>query len=242
MSQQGVSRFGQDSPARVMTTTEYFIEASERLPGEPVYQPLVPFVPPSLTNGNGTNGNGTTDDGRRIWTQYPSACHLVFYQGDDVVIPLFFADPNGLNNDMSDDAGWNWIGQIRYARTYARPLIAEFSTVATYVLPDIVPDPDVPGYTQVELFLPRSENDTMGVYRWELYSISPADYARFPRPLDMPAEDWPPLDTLRTWLWGRAYILPRGSTTDFLPPEIVSGGQPALVSGGWFAGPNGRVP
>jgi hypothetical protein len=236
MTQYAGSRFGQDAPARISVATGTLVEATERLPGEPLYQPLVPFVPPSIVNGN-NNNNGLTENGQRIWTQYPSLCNLVFYQGDDVIIPLFFQDPNDTSLDMSNDAGWAWEAQVRVTRNYESDLVHDLSTVATFIPPV---DP-APGYTQVEMFLPRMENDVNGVYSWEIYSVGPSDLSRFPKPDDVAPEDWPPPDMLRTWLWGAAYILPRGTTTDYLPAEIENG-TPAITTGGYFVGPNGRVP
>ena len=32
-------------------------------------------------------------DGHKLWERTPSRCDLLFYQGDDVVIPLYFNDP-----------------------------------------------------------------------------------------------------------------------------------------------------
>lgn len=236
MTQYAGSRFGQDSPSRIALSTGYLTESSETVPGEPKYQPVVPFIPPSIVNGGNGNGNGVTEDGHKIWTQYPSMCDLVFYQGDDAVIPLFFQDPNDPVLDMSTDAGWQWFSQVRMTRNYESDLVHDFSMAALYI------DGTPPSYTQVEMFLPRVLNDVHGIYYWEIFSIGPRDLSRFSKPDEVAPEDWPPPDALRTWLWGRAFILPRGTSTDYLPAEIESGTPPAVTTGGWFVGPNGRVP
>ena len=44
-----------------------------------------------------------------------------------------------------------------------------------------------------------------GQYRWDLYSISDANLSRFPKPEDVDVADWPPIDALRTWLYGERH-------------------------------------
>ena len=81
--------------------------------------------------------------------------------------------------------------------------------------------------------------------------ISDTDLSRFPKPDDVGAADWPPIDALRTWLYGIATIAPRVTSTDLLTggyeyPLVPYPGPPphvtVLTTGGWCVGPNGRVP
>ncbi len=246
MTQYGTTRFGLDAPARIQTSAELMMEASERMPGEPTYDLLIPFYPP-ITSGNGGLPSATTNDGHPIWSQAPSRCDLAFYQGDDIVIPLYFNDPAVLGDDMEDE--FEWVAQIRLIHRWQSTLIATFSCKATYHASDTGVDEEGVDdeYTKVEMFLPRSMNDRWGTYEWEIYSKSPVDVSRFPKPDGVADEDWPPADTVRTWLYGQCRIAPRTTSTDFLPvpPASIGSGtdQPAVMTnGGWVVGPNGRVP
>ena len=110
----------------------------------------------------------------------------------------------------------------------------------------MAPVGETPGYTKVTLFLARSENCYVGRYNWDLYSKSPLDGIAFPRPPDVPEpEPWPPIDQVRTWLYGIVTILPRVTSTDFLPADDRRRRRRrrrSTVFGGPFVGPNGRVP
>jgi hypothetical protein len=242
---QVASRFGQDAPRRIAASATMITEATAYLPGEPVYPALIPFYQGQVVSGSGAlePAFSVTSDGKQVWTKYPSRCDLTFYLGDDVVIPLYFQDPN--NADMSV---WQWEAQIRHYHSYNSSLFYDFS-IATVLIPaEETDDPDTPlseafSITEVSLFMPRMLNTIPGVFTWEMYSISPYAYSNFPIPDGVEPEDWPPDDTLRTWLYGLCTILPRGSTTDYLP--VVVEPAPALPmgwNGGWFVGPNGRVP
>jgi hypothetical protein len=240
--QQVAQVFGPNMPTRVQGTAQLVLEPGEVAPSLPWYQPLVPFYPPSITQGS--SSSSTTEDGHKLWERTPSRCDLLFYQGDDVVIPLYFNDPALANDDMSLH---EWFAQIRVLQRHQSRLVADFVTTAEFHTGTTEADE----YTMVELFLPRSDNLYYGQYRWDLYSISDANLARFPKPDDVEAGDWPPTDALRTWLYGVANIAPRVSSTDFLTgssdyPMLPWPGPPAQVTvvstGGWCVGPNGRVP
>jgi hypothetical protein len=238
MSESGSFRFGWDAPARISTSTVQFSEASEMLPL--LYAPL-PF--PTDASGNGSNtGMATTPDGFPLWTTTPTRVDLVFWQGDDVVIPLYFNDPAVLGDDMAES--FSWFAQIRACHSYHSTLVSEFSVAATYHAGD---GTEATEYTQVEMFLARMYNLYAGIFQWEIYSIdSTADFSRFPKPDG--AETWPPPDQLRTWLYGYCTILPRTSDTDYLydgsvvPPSTGDGVTVAVGNGGFVVGPNGRVP
>lgn len=242
--QFAATRTGLDAPALITQSASLGIEATEYLPGEPMYDLLIPFYP-VIVDGNGGVPTSSTEDGHPIWQQTPSRCDLVFYQGDDVVIPLYFNDPSLLGDDMEEN--FEWFAQIRVIHRYQSTLVARFAIKATYHsaaedLPDVVDE-----YTMVEMYLPRSMNTRWGIYEWEIYSCSPSDLSRFPKPDDVDALDWPPPDVVRTWLYGQARIVPRTTSTDYLPtPAAVAPGGPAqpaaLTNGGWVVGPNGRVP
>lgn len=247
MSEFGAFRFGWDAPARLTTTTTMLMEASELQPGQTLYAPI-PFSPTSDSD----TGIETTLTGYPLWSKTPSRVDLMFYQGDDVVIPLYFNDPAVLGDDMADD--FVWFAQIRSRHSYRSALVADFAVKATYH--PSATGVDVAGvadeYTQVELFMPRMFNHYSGFFEWEVYSTSTADYSRFPRPDNVEAADWPPPDQLRTWLYGVCSIVPRTSDTDYLPnadttlPVGSTGNQGiagVLGNGGLFVvGPNGRVP
>jgi hypothetical protein len=244
--QYGAFRFGWDGPNRISTSTVMLQEQTELVPSA-VLHDMIPFVPP-ITNGDGsTTGSDIqlSEDGHPIWSRVPAPVDLIFYQGDDVVIPLYFNDPSLLGDDMEEN--FEWFSQVRLIHSYKSTLVNTFSIKASYHPSAAVPPSEADEYTVVELFLPRSENIYRGCYRWELYSISPQDYTRFPKPDDVDAADWPPLDGLRTWLYGNCTIVPRTTTTDWLPapPGTVPAPgpvTPAITSQGWVVGPNGRVP
>lgn len=236
MSEYGAFRFGRDTPARIATSTQMLVEPFAILPGEPMYQPI-PFYP-SIVSGSGGQLGAASSTDTEVWRNAPGRCDLTFYQGDDVMVPLTIEDPGDSTPDMS--TAWDWSAQIRVIHSYHSTLVNTFSVTDTYTAPVGV----TPGYTNVNLFLPRSENCYVGRYRWDLYSRSPLDVADFPRPPDVPEpEPWPPTDQLRTWLYGLVTILPRVTSTDFLP-EIVEGvGATISPQQQWtFVGPNGLVP
>lgn len=244
MSGQQVAQvFGPNMPHRIQGTAQLMLEPGEVAPSIPWYQPLVPFYPPSITNGS-SSSEATTADGHKLWERTPSRCDLLFYQGDDIVIPLFFNDPAMADDDMSLH---EWHAQVRVLHRYRSALVSEFVTTAEFHTGTDETDE----YTMVELFLPRDRNLYYGQYRWDLYSISDASFARFPKPEGVDAADWPPPDAIRTWLYGIVTIAPRVTSTDVLlggtsgdlspypgPPATVV----TLTTGGWPVGPNGRVP
>lgn len=233
------SRFGQDGPPRIATSAELLLEATE-LPPIPTYQPIVPFLPGTTSGEDTSSAFDTLSDGHLLWRRTPSRCDLMFYQGDDVVIPLYFDDPALTGDNM--ETGWEWFSQIRVLHSYSSTLVTDFVTTADYK----AATGDTTEATLVELFLPRSKNNRWGLFRWDLFSISTTDLSRFPKPADVDAADWPPPDALRTWLYGLVKIAPRVTTTDFLPPPsgALAGGATAavLTQGGFVVGPNGRVP
>jgi hypothetical protein len=237
MPEYGAFRFGRSAPSRIAGTTVMLAGSDEQLPAEPTYQLIVPFAPPAISGGGASSSSSTTADGHKLWKQVPDRCDLLFYQGDDVVIPLFFAEPVDL--DMDNQDMWLWVAQIRTRHTFRSTLVNEFITHATYM--GAVP-PETQGTTMVELFLPRDDNCYSGVYRWDLCAYAPVDLMRFPKPDDVDEADWPPIDALKTWLYGVATIVPRVTSTDFLPPPETPPGVTVLTQQGWFVGPNGRVP
>lgn len=239
----GSFRFGWDGPNRIGTSAVMLQEASELLPAEVVHAPI-----PFIVSGDDASGSGDTqlsEDGHRIWSQVPAAVDLIFWQGDDIVIPFYFNDPAVLSDDMA--LNYAWYAQVRRLHSYKSTLIADFVTKAVYHPSTTVPASEADEYTMVELFLPRSENVYSGCYRWELYSVALEDWSRFPKPADVDPADWPPPDALRTWLYGRCMIVPRVASTDMLPVDQIpplEGGYspPAITTQGWVVGPNGRVP
>lgn len=240
MGQYGSFRFGWDGTNRIATSSVMLQEATELLPGADLHA-TVPFLPPSLDTGD----TQLSEDGHRIWSQTPAAVDLIFWQGDDIVIPLYFNDPAVLSDNMA--LNYAWYAQVRRYHSYRSTLINNFVTHAVYHPSVAVPASQVDEYTMVELFLPRSENIYSGCFQWELYSVSLADWSRFPKPADVAAAEWPPPDELRTWLHGRCYIVPRTSSTDALPvdqipPTDTGYMPPAITVQGWVVGPNGRVP
>jgi hypothetical protein len=239
----GSFRFGWDGVNRISGSTNVLQESTELLPGELLHAP-VPFLP-TIVSGDGSGSDTElSDDGHIIWKALPAAVDLIFWQGDDVVIPLYFDDPTVLNDDMA--ANYAWFAQIRVLHSFKSTLVNDFVTHAEYHPANA--EDGTSEYTKVELFLPRDYNIYAGVFRWELYSISLQDWSRFPEPDDWPDDVvWPPTDELRTWLYGRCSIVPRTSSTDVLPvdtlPPIDGGYQPpAITVNGWVVGPNGRVP
>ena len=60
----------------------------------------------------------------------------------------------------------------------------------------------------------------------------------------MADENWPMDTQVKTWLYGYIYIVPRVTTTDWLPvpPNALPAGQVVVVSPTGVFGPNGRVP
>jgi hypothetical protein len=238
MSQYVASRFGQDMPSRITASTPMLLEATDT-PGEPMYQPLIPFYP-GVVSGDSLVASAIDQS----WERQPTDFNLTFYEGDDVVIPLYIQDPNNPTHDMSDQMQWEWHSEIRCLAYYGSTLITEFSVDSEYMPPGSF-DPVV-GTTLVSLFLPREMNDRAGTFSWELYSLSPITYSpEFTKPDDWPDEEpWPPTTALRTWLRGTCTILLRTAATDVLPDtgSGSSGGGGVVVSTGIFVGPNGRVP
>jgi hypothetical protein len=174
-------------------------EATELIPAATLHT-SIPFV-----SGEDVDSNSDTqlsEDGHIIWRQTPAAVDLIFWQGDDIVIPFYFNDPAVLSDDMA--LNYVWYAQIRRWHNYRSSLIGDFVTKAVYHPGATEADE----YTMVECFLPRTENVYSGCFRWELYSIALEDWSRFPKPDDVDVADWPPPDALRTWLWGRCYIVP----------------------------------
>jgi hypothetical protein len=229
-------RGGWDAPTRIATTAEMVMLASETtLPGEPMYQPI-PFYPAIVSGSDPSGSSGSDVD---TWSNGPTRVDLTFYQGDDVTIPLTIEDPGGTAPDRSTQ--WEWGAQIRVCHTYHSTLLASFAVQDQYYPASA----EIPvGYTQVNLFLPRSENLYAGTYNWDLYSRSPLDVTGYPQPPEVvDPEPWPPIDQIRTWLYGKATILPRVTSTDFLPyvpvPPVTTGN---IMIGHAFAGPNGQVP
>ena len=176
MAEYGAFRFGRDAPPRIATTTTMLVEPFAVLPGEPMYQPI-PFLPSITSGSGGALGSGSSDSDIDVWSNAPGRCDLMWYQGDDVVVPLTIEDPSDVTPDMS--TAWEWSAQIRVLHTYHSTLVNTFSVTDEYT----APVGETPGYTTVNLFLPRSENVFVGRYRWDLYSKSPLDVAGFPDPL-----------------------------------------------------------
>lgn len=229
MSEFGAFRFGWDAPSRISGSTVTFQEQGALMPGEPRYQPL-PFVTGDEVS---TGVTATTEDGHPIWSSVPSRCDLMFYQGDDVVIPLYINDPNITGDNF--DLNFDWVAQIRVRHAYTSTLVADMSVVAEYHpasggtdLPDVEDE-----YTQVEMYLPRTFNTRWGLFEWEIASYSTMDLSRFPAPPGWdPEATWPPASALKTWLYGRCIVLPRTTTTDTLPtpaPGVVTLGARGFV-------------
>lgn len=229
----GSFRFGLDTPSRIATSTVFFQEQAALLPGEPRYQPLA-FV--SGDDVAASPIGGTTEDGHPIWSSVPSRCDLMVYQGDDVVIPLYFNDPDITGDNY--DLNYDWTAQIRLRHNYTSSLVADMSVVAEYHpaaggtdLPDVDDE-----YTLVEMYLPRAFNTRWGLFEWEIAAYRTMDLSRFPPPPGWDADTaWPPPKALKTWLYGRCYVLPRTTTTDTLPaptPGVVTLGPRGFVVAG----------
>jgi hypothetical protein len=236
-------RFGQDAPARFAASTPMLMEATEMFPQEWVLPNLIPFYP-AASDGSTSSGFILDADGNRVWTKFPSRLDLVFYQGDDVMIPLYIQDPNNPLMDMSDQAEWEWHAQIRVLHSHRSTFVNDFIVDSQYFPPVA---PETVGKTLVQLLMPRDLNIYWGVYQWELYSVSPFDYSNFTEPAGWPDDEvWPPTTALKTWLWGQCTIQPRTSTTDVLPATTGGPVWPDIPPAGWTSpfvvGPNGRVP
>jgi hypothetical protein len=166
-----------------------------------------------------------TAEGYPLWQQTPTRVDLAFWQGDDVVIPLFFNDPDIPDDDMSD---YDWHAEIRVYHGFDSTLVGEFAVAATF----ITGTDEATEHTKVELLLPRQFNTRAGTFRWEVYAVGDSDLSRFPKPASVDAADWPPPDVLRTMLFGYCTVLPRVSATDVLPPPapgalmLGNGGMP----------------
>jgi hypothetical protein len=223
------------------------MEATE-MPPVPMYQPLVPFYP-SLVNGDSSSSSSNVaasavaNGDAAKWKIYPDRLDIYAWQGDDVQVTFYFQYPEEPDPDMS---AYEWWAQMRLMHAYRSTLITEFSIQATYTAanPD---DPDdlTATVTKVGVFLPRQNNDQAGLFHWELASKGPYDWTGFSKPPDVAVEDWPPVDTLKTWIYGYVYIVPRLTSTDFLPTppgSVSNGGTVVVTSTGITVGPNGRVP
>ena len=243
MAQYAGTRTVQDTAPRIATSTSLLLEASE-LPPEPMYQPLIPFVSGSggVSGSSITSGSSSTSStsSTPTWKKFPDRLDLYAYQGDDIQIPLYFQDPSDPDLDMS---AYGWFGQTRICHRYRSTLINEFTITAEYAAPDVGP-PATAGYTLVTLFLPRVHNTVIGSYNWDLYSLSPYEGPDFPKPDDIDDADWPPLDQIKTWLFGNIYIVPRVTDTGYLtiPATAVMTGELVIVTPTGTYGPNGRVP
>src|SRR5262245_7932644 len=155
MSDYGSFRFGWDSPARITGTTVLLQESTELLPGEPMVYAPIPFTPVSASSSTPP----LTADGYPLWQNTPSRVDLIFYQGDDVILPLYFNDPDLTGDDMSS---LEWFAEIRVIHSYRSTLVGRFSIAAVYH-PDSNPADEIDDeYTKVELFLPREDNANCG--------------------------------------------------------------------------------
>jgi hypothetical protein len=238
MGNQAASRFGQDGPSRITVVPSMLTEASEVMPYEPVYQPVIPFYPPVISNGDGTSTGGGTSlalstSASDDWKAYPDKLDLFWWQGDDVTVELIFPG----EEDMS---AWEWHADVRYWPSYQTHLYYEFVISAEFFPEDV--ELETPAHTTVTLFLPRQLNNKVFKGSWELHSISPYEgptYTDSP-PEGVDEEDWPPVTTLKTWTYGNITIVPRTNDTDVLPGDIVVN-EPEVFVISHF-GPNGRVP
>ena len=230
--QQVAQTFGPNMPTRIAGSAQLVLEPGEVAP-VPMYQPLVPFLGSQVVTGASTSSS-SVDSGSDDWKSYPDKLNLLLYQGDDVQIPLYFQE----TRDMSDDA---WEAEVRLIHRYTSTLVYEF-TITSEFLPAAG---DLPAMTLVTLFLPRLLNKYIGSFRWELASASPYSGPTFPPPLGVEPEEWPPLDQVKTWLYGTVSVMPRLTATDelFLEDTFVPGqGGAVVTSMGITVGPNGRVP
>ena len=239
MSEFATSRFGWDAPSRIAGTAVMLQEQGALPVGLPMYAPL-PFLPAGSSTSSSAI-SGMTEDGHPIWSFVPTRVDLVFYQGDDVVIPLYFNNPDVTGDDMADQ---EWFAQIRRGHLVTRSLIADFSVVATYHPSGT--GTDVAGvddeYTVVEMYLPRQYNKTWGSFEWEIASYGDTDLSRFPPPPGWdPDTAWPPVQALKTWLFGRCYVVPRTTATDSLGTVTTDPGVVTLGPRGMVVGPNGAL-
>ena len=243
------SRFGQDTKTRIAASSEMLMEATEQLP-EPQYQPLIPFLPPSISTGGQISGGASGSQissgsgGEAEWKEYPDRLDLHVYQGDDVQIPLYFRNPGEPLMDLSNENGYAWKSQIRVVHRYYSTLINEFTIESSLILPDPEPAEQV-NTTLVTLFLPRYHNQYPGVYSWDLCSTSAYTGPVFPdEPPHVPNGEWPMVDQVKTWLYGYVYVVPRVTQTDYLPlpGNTIWTGATVVVSPTGVFGPNGRVP
>jgi hypothetical protein len=230
MSEFATFRFGWDAESRISGTTVMLQEQGALPVGAPLYSP-VPFLPGGSTP---SAIGGTTEDGHPIWMATPTRVDLIFYQGDDVVIPLYFDNPDITADDMST---MDWFAQIRRGHLVTRTLVADFSVAATYTAAGV----DTPEYTKVEMYLPRASNDTWGSFEWEIASYGDSDLSRFPPPPGWGDEPWPPPQALKTWLFGRCYIVPRTTATDELGTPTTEPGVVTLGARGFVVAPNGML-
>jgi hypothetical protein len=236
----GSSRFGWDAPARISTSAAMLQEATEVLPGEMLHGPIG-FLP-SLVNGDGSTTGSSSDSANTQWKAFPDRLDLYWYQGDDVQIPLYFTNPGDPSLDMSNENEWEWKSQMRVRHRFYSYKVNEF-TIESAAVPPTPPSVTPTGMTLVTLFLPRQLNQYRGVYSWDLMSTSPFEGPVYPKPPDI--ELWPPTTQVKTWLWGKIYVVPRVTSTDWLPvpPDAIAPGTVVVVTPqGWTVGPNGRVP
>lgn len=233
----GTQRFGWDAPARISTSAVMLQEASDVLP-ETLHGP-VGFLPSIVSGDGATSSSSSSDDGQ--WRAFPDQLNLYWYQGDDIQIPLYFTNPGDPTLDMSNEHGWSWKAQMRTRHRFYAYEVNEFVIESQAVAP--TPPATTPtGITLVTLFLPRQLNQFRGVFSWDLASTGPFDGPTFPQPDDI--DVWPPTDQVKTWLWGKVYVVPRVTATDWLPlPGTVPPSTAVVVTPqGWAVGPNGRVP
>lgn len=231
----GSQRFGWDAPARISTTAVMLQEATELLPGETLHGP-VGFLP-SIVSGDGTSSSSSDST---QWKAFPDRLDLYWYQGDDIQIPLYFTNPGDPALDMSDENGWTWKSQMRVRHRFYAYRVNDFVIESEAVPP--TPPATESGITLVTLFLPRQLNQYRGVWSWDLMSTGPFVGPSFPQPPDV--EEWPPMDQVKTWLWGKIYVVPRVTATDWLPPPaaVPQGTAVVVTPQGWAVGPNGRFP
>ena len=192
---------------------------------------------PSIVSGTSPSGNG---NGNTQYKQFPDRLDLYWYQGDDVQIPLYFTNPDDPALDMSNENDYEWKSEVKTRHRYFATEVYEFTIESEAVPP--TPPATESGITLVTLFLPRELNKYRGVFAWDLQSTSPFSGPVFPQPPDI--DVWPPTDQVKTWLWGYVYVVPRVTSTDFLPPDNAVAPSTAVVvtPQGWTVGPNGRVP
>lgn len=234
------SRFGQDGPNRIVQTTDLLLEATE-MPTEPRYQTSLSFLPANIVSGSDLVSGAAADDAEH--KQYPDRLDLFCWQGDDFVVPLYFKDPNQPTLDMST---WKWKAQVRTQYAYNGRWVYDMAET-TELIPAAETEDGLYNQTLVHLFLPRQTNRFRGVFWWELQTQSPytgPSMVGVPKPEEVPAADWPPTTQVKTWLYGKIYVVPRLTSTDVLPLQgAVSNGSTLWVTPeGWVAGPNGRVP